>query len=458
MSIDIDLLEWAVEEGLKLGADEVELFASSVQHTSSEIMLASFPKMSSIIDLGIGIRVIKDKKIGFSFVTRIERDPILNSLKDAISSANASKPIDDWKNLPEPSSYPTVKNTYDPRIEKLTSDSITDYLNRLLSKIVSIDKRINPVQVGAGYGVIEKVIVNSNGVKVSDKGTVIYAVAATIGMEGDKRTPYCFDYDVSRILELNPELVGERVAEITLTSLKTGRPETEKSTVLFHPFALSSILTFTLTVALNGDSIKREISPFVNKIGEKIGSEKLTLIDDGTVPGGIGTTISDDEGVPTRRKILIENGILRGFYFDNYTGKALGKESTGNGFRTRGTGGGTSISYASLPTPSPSNLSILPGDASLEEIISEINRGYFVIGVQGAHSSNPESGEVSVAGAPIWKIENGEIVGAVPGTMISGKLYDLLKHIRFISKETRIMENYILPYVAFENVNVISKK
>jgi len=458
MKINIDLLEWAVEQGLRLGADEVEIFASSTETSSGELILASMPKISTNIDRGAGIRIVKDKRIGFSYLTKFEKEEFLKALKSAISSAAASKPLEDWKSLPEPSKYPRVSKLFDERIKRASIELITDYLNTLVQTITEIDKRVTPISTSAGFGYRETVIVNSHGLKVEETGTFIYAGAATMGSEGDRRTPICFDFDASRLLEINVEEIGKTATEMAVTSLKFTTSETEKSVVVFHPYALAQILMFTLTRVLSGDYIKRGISPFTDKLGEKIASDQLTIIDDGTLPGGLGSGISDDEGVPMQKKILVEEGVLRNFYFDNYTGKALGKNSTGNGLRTTGTGGASAITYATIPTPAPTNFIIKQGDIRLEEMLSEIKSGYFVIGVQGAHSSNPESGEFSVAGAPIWKIQDGVILGSAPGTMISGNLYELLKNIVFVSREVKKYGSYILPYVAIRNVNVISKK
>ncbi|MHA1664487.1 MAG: TldD/PmbA family protein [Candidatus Njordarchaeales archaeon] len=453
-----DLFQKTLDKGLELGADEIEIYFSRSRQKGLEIEMGEFRSVEVQDDIGVGIRVIKDKKIGFSYTTKIDEDNLLKAVKDALSIAKSSKEIEDWHSLPEASKYPSIAYGYDKRIVEVTSEYLVEIAGRMVKAANEYDKRAIPIGGGVGIGIVDISILNSRGVSVSGQGTFIESALATIARSEKVTTPICFDMEIKRTLDINPENIGKNAAEYAIRSLKLVTGESGKYPVIFTPYALSQILTFTLVRVLNGDYIKRGVSPFINKINEKVATESLTLVDDGTWIGGVYTRPFDDEGVPTRRTILIEKGYLRSFYYDNYTGKALGKESTGNGLRVRGVGGGSAVSYMSTPTVSPTNFIIQSGDSTLEEMIQEVGKGYIVGSVQGAHSSNPESGEFSIAAAPIWKIEDGEIKGSVPGTMVSGNIYELLKSIRFIGKDLKVMESVVLPHIAFDNVNVIVKK
>ncbi len=454
--MESDILEWAVNRGLELGANEIELYYTDGSTISLGLIMASMPNISKSQEEGVGIRVVVDKRIGFSYTTKLTKESLEEAIKDAISSAKASKPIEKWVSLPEPGNYPSVEGVFDESLVDLSESHLIEIVNELLAKISEAEKRAIPIQIEAGAGAGKKIVINSNGVNTEDKGTFNYLVLVAMGVEGNVRTPMLFDFSVSRTKGLNIEETVNSVAEQVRITLKSASGETEKSTVIFHPYALQGILEYTLINALNGDSLMNNRTPFRDKLNEEVASDSITIIDDGTLKGGFATSRSDDEGVPTQRKTLIDKGVLRGFYHNNYTGKALGEKSTGNGIR----GSSTAMSsppYATLPEPKTTNFIIEPGDASLQEMITEINKGYLLLGVQGAHSSNPESGEFSVAASPLWKIENGEIIGSVRGAMVSGNIYNLLKNVLFVSKEQKTIFNMYLPYIAFRDVNIITK-
>ncbi|MGQ4891063.1 MAG: TldD/PmbA family protein [Candidatus Njordarchaeia archaeon] len=455
MSIDVDLLKWGIDKGLELGAFEVEIFSSYEEGFSLELMMGIIPKMYKSVDMGAGIRVVVDKRIGFSYLTKFDKESLERGLKDAISAAKASRPLEYWISLPEPSAYPQIRDLYDERVKEIEADYLIENISTIAKELASKDRRINVTQISAGAGVSEKFVLNSNGISVSNKGTLAFVAAVAMGVEGNERTPMLFSFDASRKKELSTEKVVEELAHDVQVTLKKAKGKTEKATVIFHPDALRDILSFTLVQSLSGEKVLRSRTPFKDKLGEKIASELFTVIDDGTKDGGLASMKMDDEGVPTKKKILIDNGVLKGFYHDNYTAKALNHELTGNGSRSGGPAM-TSPAYASTPRPAVTNFIIEPGDISFEEILEEIKRGYVLVGVQGAHSSNPESGEFSVAAAPIWRVNNGEIVGAVRGSMVSGNIYELLDRILFVSKEQKEIFNMYLPYIAFKDVNVIT--
>ena len=139
---------------------------------------------------------------------------------------------------------------------------------------------------------------------------------------------------------------------------------------------------------------------------------------------------------------------MRGFIYDNYTAKKEGKESTGNAAR-----GG----YWSTPSLEANNFHVVSGSKSNDALVGEVNEGLIVYLLQGAHSSNPASGDFSVVGAPAWKIEKGEIAYAVKGAMVSGNVFELLRNVSGLSDVERQVGALVSPWVRVENVKVIGK-
>jgi PmbA protein len=216
-----------------------------------------------------------------------------------------------------------------------------------------------------------------------------------------------------------------------LTTIKPGRMP-----VLFSP-AGAQALVLPLGEALNGKEVYRGTSPIKNKVGEKLFDDKITLVDDGTMDGCYGSASYDDEGVPHRRKVLIEKGVLKGFVYDLKTAAQAGVESTGNAVR----------SLFTQPDVSFGNVILQPGLTPLKDIIASIEEGILV--------SNP----LDLA----FKIEKGEIVGRVKDLSIAGNVYDLLKDIAAVSQEAQWNYNFFYtpyvcaPYVLIPEMNVAGK-
>jgi PmbA protein len=224
--------------------------------------------------------------------------------------------------------------------------------------------------------------------------------------------------------------------------------ETKNYKLIFTQFALQEILYYTLINSVKADSVERNQSPFKDKLGTKIGSEVLTIVDDGLLSGGLRTSSFDAEGVPHQKTPIIENGVLKSFLYDNYTAKKQGRESTGNASRA---------GYMSTPNIEATNFHILPGTKSSEALMAEVDDGLLVSYLQGAHSSNPVSGEFSVVATPGWKIHKGKTVHATRGVMLAGNIFELLKNVSAVGSNERKMGQLVAPWLLVENVRVIGK-
>jgi len=217
---------------------------------------------------------------------------------------------------------------------------------------------------------------------------------------------------------------------------------------VFTQFALQELLHYTLINAVKSDYVQRNQSAFKGKIGKNVASEIVTIYDDGLLKGGIRTWKFDGEGVPQQKTPIIEKGVLRNFIYDNYTAKKEGKESTGNASRA---------GYLSTPNVEATNFRIMPGNKSPEELISGVKEGLLVYYLQGAHSSNPASGEFSVVAAPAWKIENGEVAYAIKGAMLAGNIFQVLTNVSELASNERKIGALVAPWILVENVKVIGK-
>jgi PmbA protein len=216
--------------------------------------------------------------------------------------------------------------------------------------------------------------------------------------------------------------VGRRAAERALRRLDAKSVPTCEVPVIFEPLVARSLLGH-LVGCLSGGAIYREASFLAGKIGSRIASELVTVVDDGRLPGGLGSRPFDGEGLPTRRSVIVENGALQTYFLDTYSARKLGMQSTGSA--ARGAGG--------APSPSSTNLWLEPGQLSAEEILRRTKRGLLVTELIGM-GFNPVTGDYSRGAAGLW-IEDGRVVHAVEEITIAGHLGAMLDAIDLVGSD-----------------------
>ncbi len=245
-----------------------------------------------------------------------------------------------------------------------------------------------------------------------------------------------------------PEEKMTKMIELYTKGLKEVSAEPCGLQVIFSPRTLFSLL-WRLKSGASAQSIYEDVSPIKDKQEEQIFSEKLTIIDNPHSAINPAARGFDDEGVPTQKLKIIENGVLKNFYNNLEYAAKLNVPPTGHGYKTTMWGGDT-ISIA--PTPTLANLTIAPGDDSLDKMIKKTKRGILVLGVLGAHSGNIPNGDFSIGINPGLYIENGEIIGRVKDGMVAGNIYDVMKRVTSIEDKIHITNGGIFPAISFDDV------
>ncbi|MBC7129827.1 TldD/PmbA family protein [Candidatus Bathyarchaeota archaeon] len=445
----LNIAEIAVNHAIKNGADEAEAFIYKGLTSTVNIERGQISKGFQIKDQGIGIRVILNKAIGFAYTNTLYKKAIIKKTAEkALKVAKASKPDEDWQSLPDKKPFSTIGSLFDDKVALLSFDELVNMATEMLKAVEETDKRVFPAEGGIGASCLFKAVANSNGVSCFDRGTVIECSLATIASEKGEVSPVCFEFNIERRMKIDPRWVGSEAARLAASSLKAKKAETKSMKVIFAHAALQQLLHYTLINAIKADYVQRSQSALQDKMGEKVASEKITIYDNGLLEDGLRTWKFDGEGAPQQKTLIIERGVLRGFIYDNYTARKEGKESTGNAFRA---------GYLSTPTVEPTNFHILPGKKTPEELIGEVDDGLLVYSLQGAHSSNPASGEFSVVATPAWRIRDGRIVHAVKGAMLAGNIFEVMKSISDIANNERKIGALVTPWILAENVKVIGK-
>ena len=217
--------------------------------------------------------------------------------------------------------------------------------------------------------------------------------------------------------------------------------------VLFSPVGTLA-LAIPLNEGLNGKNVYKGTSPLIGKLGEKLFDQKIGITDDGTIDGKFASAPCDDEGVPHRHNVLVEDGQLKSFLYDLKTAALFGVETTGNASR----------GLFNPPEPSPTNFMLQPGETPLKEIIARIDQGILVEDLLGIGQGNVISGAFSNPLSLAFKIERGEIVGRVKDVSIAGNVYELLRNVAAVSQEAQwVYSTFFAPYLLLPEMNVVAK-
>jgi PmbA protein len=235
--------------------------------------------------------------------------------------------------------------------------------------------------------------------------------------------------------------VGEKAARRVLRRLGGRKVKTCEAPVVFDPDMAASLLR-NLSSALSGYSLYKGASFLVGKLGAKIGSDLLNVVDDGTIPGALGSRPFDGEGLPTRKKSVVEKGVLRSYLLDTYSGKKLGMASTGNASRSVG----------EPPGVSPANLYLVPGTDSPEQIIGSVKSGLYVTEMIG-FGVNMVTGDFSRGAAGLW-IENGELAFPVEEITIAGNLQQMFQAIEGVGNDLELRGRIAAPTVKISKMTI----
>jgi PmbA protein len=446
----LDLCEYIVKTGKERGAEHIEVQATSESEVESDVEMGQISQVSKKSLSEIAIRLYIGKKMGCAFTNIPARDAADEALDLAISAAKATSEDKDWSGFPSPTDdYPVIEGLWQDSVVNSDSGEVVELAGRALSLISEAEPGIIPGYGGSAAIGFSAAYANSNGVAHSDKGTFALVVLGGIAPTEAGMTPMVFSYDITRDMNVDVEGTVDDVASTVRICKNFVTGTTGKHTVIMHPFAYGQIMQYTLIQSIRGDNVARGKSKIGDKLGEKIASEKVTIVDDGLHPRGVSSSSADDEGVPRRRTAIIEKGVLRSFLWDTYWANKMGVKSTGNAKRDMRQG---------LVEIAPSIIVVDPGERDMEAIIKGIKHGYYIRGVQGAHSSNPESGDFSIVGNPAILIENGKMVGSVHGLMVAGNVYDLLNQVDEVAKKPHHLQSIIGPDIVFSEVSIITKE
>ncbi|MBQ2666484.1 TldD/PmbA family protein [Methanobrevibacter sp.] len=390
------------------------------------------------IELGVGVRVIKDNRQGFAFTSNMEQ-ATQTALK-AIENTKLTK-VDENYAFAEVEKVSEVKKVYDNKFNDLSLDESVELLKGTIDVAVESGCEVTGSGFSASAG--KSLIVNSNGVSIKNEGTG-FGLGLSVTLQKDGEIATAYNSESSRFLDIDGEKLANEVCDLAKSSLNTKPVETGDYDVVLDYYAATGLLS-TFMSAFNGENVMRGRSILKDKLGEEIANASLSIIDNPLLDKGMFTSKCDDEGTASKKTDLIKDGILNSFIYDIYTANCEGVKSTSNGLRG---------SYLTTPMISPTNLEF---EFSEMKDLGEIGSGVLTTSVLGAHTANPISGDFSVEASNAFKIENGEISDPINKAMISGNIFEIMKDVEGLKSEIKQYGSYIIPKLLVHSLRVVGQ-
>ncbi|MBL8955394.1 MAG: TldD/PmbA family protein [Myxococcaceae bacterium] len=446
MSTDYQgLAKQLVARAKKKGAQQAEVYMEIGRESSVRVRDGQIEDLTQATSKGAGVRVFVKNRLGFAWTSDFTPDALNATVDRAVELAAASAPnplngLPGKKQLGKPAD---VGELFDEAVASLDPEWKIKSALEMEKAGKAFDPRIKTFEsVGAGDYVTEVHLASSEGALGTYRGTYVYLSASAVASQGDQlQVGDWFDY--KRFLnELKaPELVAQEAAQRAVRMLGASKVKTQAVPVVFDPMMAASFVG-SIGAAANGDAVYKKSSFLASKLNESIAPDGFTIVDDGLLARGLGTSPFDGEGVPTRKTGIVERGVLKAFLYDTFTARKAKAETTGNAAR----------GYRSLPSIGSNNLYLEAGTRDPKELVREVKNGFYVTKMLG-HGLNLVTGEYSRGANGLW-IENGELTRPVQEVTVAGSLLGMLKSIDGIGSDLTFRGSTGAPTIRFAELTV----
>lgn len=430
MRTDALSMERLLDLALRGGAEQAEVYYKTSKTLSVEVKGGSVEALESSVSTGYSLRVLKQGRLGFSY----SRDPL--DLKKVLETAIQSSlwtERDEFLDLPSAPHQKGLEEItsriYDPEIVHINEEDAID--KAMLIERASIeDRRIKRLRkAGVSFSSSETSICNSKGIGFRYPTTSSTAYVTVMAEDlGDSQMGW--EFQGSRFLsDISFEAVGKTAAERAVRLLGAKRLNAKKAPIVLEAQVAVDFLRIFASL-LSSDAVQKGKSLLKGKVGQMVISENLSIIDDGTLRGRLGTKPVDDEGVPTYKKTLIKAGVLEGFMYNTYTAKKDNVSSTGNAIRG---------DFSGVPSVGPTNLYIESKEV-VSDLAGSLGTGLVITDAMGVHMANPVSGDFSIGVSGLW-VDEGLVRYPVKEAVISGNILGFFKGVLASGEDLRFYGN-----------------
>jgi PmbA protein len=439
-------------------AQDIVRRAMAAGATAAECVIREGDEFSTLVRLGqvetlkesgskaIGVRVFSGQRAANTYSSDFSREGLDRMLKSALELSKITSE-DPFGGIPEASQLGSLSgdlDLYSPDVYSLPGEERISYARRAEKAALDYDPRMKNSEGGsfdAATG--HKILANSHGFLGEYQRSYCSIAAVPIAQAENGAMQRDYWFSVARSLSglESPEQVGKIAAQRTLRRLGARKVKTAHVPVVLEPLVANSILEHIFE-GVNGDSVYRGATFLAGKLGQKIAADSVNVIDDGTMPGGFGTTPFDGEGVPSRRTVVIENGVLKSYLLNTYTAKKLGLQTTANASR----------GLAGTPGIGPGNYFLQPGTKTARQIIAGIKDGLYLTEFLG-HGANLVTGDYSRGASGLW-ISGGELAYPVEEITVAGNLKDIFFNISEIGNDLEFRGSVACPTIRIDGLTV----
>lgn len=447
---ETDLREIAtdvVARAMKAGATAAEVVVREGSEFSTLVRLGQVETLKESGSRALGLRAFLGRRAASTYSSDFTPEGIEKLVSGALDLARVTSE-DPYAGLPDASqlgSLPGDLKLYYDDVYSLPPEERIDYARRAEAAALAVNpSRIKNSDGGAfDASAGRKVLANSLGFVGEYRRSACSVAAIPIAQAENGSMQRDYWYSSARTLAKldSPEFVGKEAARRTLRRLGARKIASTRVPLVFDSETSRSLLD-NIFDAVNGDAIYRQSSFLEGKLGEKIASENITVVDDGTIPGGFGTSPFDGEGIPSRRTMVIENGVLKSYLLNTYTARKLGLQTTGNA--ARGLAGNPGIGYG--------NFFLQKGTRTPEQIIADVTHGLYVIDLIG-FGVNLVTGDFSRGATGIW-IENGQLAFPVEEVTVAGNLKQMLNNISEIGNDLEFRHAVACPTLRIDGMTI----
>jgi PmbA protein len=445
MQISTEVLSDIVKQAIKRGATDAEAIAVETTDFSVEVRLGEVEKLQEAASRGVGVRVLYEGRQASCSTSDVSPDGVKELIASAVEMAK-------WTSVDESAVLPAREELareiadlglYDSAIAELSPERKIEMARAAEDAARSFDPRIVNSEGGSCSTTIGKItLVTSGGFAGEYRGTLCGVVTAPIAKDGEQmQIGYWGDGQRSIAALDSPEKIGREAARRAIRKLGGRKVATREVPIVFE-FGATEDLLGDFFEAVEGGAIFRRSSFLVGQLGEQIASPLLTIVDDGTMRGAVGSKPFDGEGLPTRRTMVVENGVLKSYLLNTYTARKLNLSSTGNA--SRGLTGAPGVGI--------SNFFVAPGVYSPDEIIASVKEGFYVTEMIG-FGFNPVTGDYS-RGAAGWWIEDGKLTFPVEEVTVAGNFKDMLKGIEMVGNDLRFRGKLAAPTIKVDRMMI----
>ena len=413
------------------GAEFAEVFVENNVKNTLGVVNGNVERANSGVDSGCGIRIINGDRVVYVYTNKLDKDNLVRLAKE---SAEVIKGTSGIKNIVLCDKE--YKKLYTPKIMPVdvNKSQIINMLKAGSSAAYGYNDLITQTNISYLDSTQNVIIANSEGLWAEDERVRTRVFVSAVASEGNEKQTGYFGPGALKGFEfydtINIEEIAKEAARSAVTMLKAENCPSGKMPVIMDNGFGGVIFHEACGHGLEAAAISKNASVFANKIGQKIASDKLTAIDDGTIAGSWGSINVDDEGIASQKNILIENGVLKNYMVDRYNGSLIGMKPTGSSRRE---------SYKYVPVSRMTNTYIAAGTDKKEDIIADTEYGLYAK-YMGGGSVNPASGDFNFAVSEAYIVRNGKICEPVRGATLIGKGAEVLLNIDRISDNLALAE------------------